>query len=175
MRQIQSFIVALGVTALVACGHKDDNSGTVVIKASSDTAPRAMAAGDVRIVAADSGVDLALLGDTISSGLSEYALAKAKKETNPTDVKGSGFAASLEKTIKSTVQTALGTRVGFPLKDIKSASYTNGRIDFEWTGPRSTIFDNTKVNKKPLLESFSAADAQRFVDAVNARKRAVSQ
>jgi hypothetical protein len=46
---------------------------------------------------------------------------------------------------------------------------------FEWNGSPVTMFENTKVNGKPVLESFPPADAQRFVEAVRARKRALGQ
>jgi hypothetical protein len=108
----------------------------------------------------------------VSSGLSQGALAKARAETDTAKVQGSGFGAMIERTVKSSVQGALGTRVSFGLADIKGARYQNGRIEFDWNNGKHNIFDNTKVNKKPLLESFTPSDAQRFVDAVNARKNA---
>jgi hypothetical protein len=174
MRFVSRSIATLAVAALAACGHKDDHSNTVVISPPKDAIARPLGEGDVRIVAPDNGVDLALIGDTISSGLSEAALAKARSETDTGAVKGSGFAASLEKTIKSSVQSAIGTRVGFPLSQVKDARYEGNRIVFDWNGPPSTIFDHSSVNHKPLLESFTPADAQRFVDAVNARKRSAT-
>jgi hypothetical protein len=41
---------------------------------------------------------------------------------------------------------------------------------FEWEGQPRKIFENTKVDGKPLLASFPPEEARRFVDAVNARK-----
>jgi hypothetical protein len=38
-----------------------------------------------------------------------------------------------------------------------------------------TFFENAKVNDKPVMESFHPEDAQRFVDVVRARKRALGQ
>src|SRR5262249_42376789 len=122
------------------------------------------------IVSTDGGIDLALIGDSISSGLSQATLAKAKHETDTAEVKSSGFGASIEKMVKSSVQSALGTRVAFPLSGIKSARYENDRIEFDWNGKDPKVFTNTKVNKQDLLAAFSPADSRRFVDAVNARK-----
>ena len=134
-----------------------------------------MQPGDVRIVSTDNGIDLALLGDTISSGLSEHALSKAKEGTDTAAVKGSGFGASIEKMVKSQVQTAIGTRVAFPLSAVRDIRSENGTIVFDGDPNPGNLFKGTKVNGKPLLESFSAADAQRFVDAVRARKTAAVQ
>lgn len=151
------------------------NIGTVM-KASADQSMRPLASGDVRIVAEADGIDLALIGDTVSSGLSQKALAKAREGTDTNAVQGSGFGASIEKMVKGTVQSALGTRVGFPLSDIRGARYENGKIAFDWVGKDRSVFGDTKINKKPLLESFSAEDSQRFVEAVNTRKnRAVAR
>lgn len=126
--------------------------------------------GDIRIVTADSGIDLALVGDTISTGLSPYALEKVRRETDTTTVQGTGMGASLEKLIKGKVAGAIGTRAGFPLSAIRDVRYESGALKFDWVGKPVNLFTNTKVNGRPVLESFSPADAQRFVDAVRARK-----
>ncbi|HEV7992343.1 MAG TPA: hypothetical protein VGP25_11005 [Gemmatimonadaceae bacterium] len=138
----------------------------------SAAAPAALGEGDVRIVTADTGIDLALIGDTISSGLSEHALAKVRHETDTAAVAGKGFGADLEKLVKGTVQKAVGTRVGFPISDVRAVRYDGRAIVFEWAGKAPNIHGDAKVNGKPLLESFSPDDAKRFADAVMARKRA---
>jgi hypothetical protein len=40
---------------------------------------------------------------------------------------------------------------------------------FEWAGEPRKIFDNTKIDGKPLLASFTPEESRRFVDAVNRR------
>ena len=129
-----------------------------------------LAAGDIRIVTTNGGVDLALLGDSISSGLSPQALRKVRDETDTAKVHGSGFGADLEKMVKGTVQGAVGKRAVFPLSEVRAARYDGDRIVFEWSGEPRKIFDNMKMDGKPLLASFAPDDARRFVDAVNARK-----
>jgi hypothetical protein len=132
-----------------------------------------LAPGDIRIVNADSGVDLALIGDTISGGLSEKALEKARKETDTAAVKGTGFGAEIERMVKGTVQSALTTRVAFPLSSVRDVRYEGKRIVFEWNGkPRQ--FGTMKSDGKDILETFNEADAQRFVEAVRARKQAIT-
>lgn len=158
----------------VACSNSDSNAdrgGAKLVMRSADSSvvSRHLGAGDVRIVTTDGGVDLALIGDTISSGLSQQTLDKVRHDTDTGAVKGNGFGASIEKMVKGTVQSAIGTRVGFPLSAVRDARYESGKIEFDWSGKEQHPFGGTKVDKKPLMESFSAEDSQRFVDAVNAR------
>ena len=179
MRPIRSLVLPLGTIAVfAACGNHDSKQGVPISMSRNPEAGSAkavMAPGDVRIVTTDNGIDIALLGDTISSGLSEYALSKAKMGTDTAAVQGSGFGASIEKMVKSKVQTAMGTRVAFPLSAVREIRSDNGTIVFEGDPNPGNLFKGTKVDGKPLLESFSAADAQRFVDAVRARKNAAVQ
>jgi hypothetical protein len=147
----------------------------VTIPGSGPTATPTLGAGDVRIVTADTGIDLTLIGDTISSGLSPQALAKARQETDTATVKGTGFGADIEKMVKGKVQQAIGARVGFPISDVREVRYDGRAIVFEWAGRAPKMYGTAKVNGKPLLESFDPADAKRFADAVMARKRARGQ
>jgi hypothetical protein len=154
---------------------RDENSDTRVTMTRSASSDRALGPGDVRIVTTDGGIDLALIGDSISSGLSPSALAKVREETDTAKVSGGRFAGDIEKMVKGTVQSAVGTRVSFPISAVRDARYENGRIVFDWNGKSPGVFDNTRINRKSLLESFAPADAERFVDAVRARKRATGR
>jgi hypothetical protein len=137
--------------------------------ASADAAP--LAAGDVRIVTTDGGMDLALIGDTISSGLSPQAIATARHETDTAAVSGTGVGADLEKMVKGTVQKAIGTRVVFPIADVRAVRYDGHALEFEWAGKPPQVYSSMKVHGKPFLESFAPEDAKRFADAVMARKK----
>lgn len=128
-----------------------------------------LGAGDMRIVTTNGGIDLALIGDSISTGLSPAALRKVHEETDTARVSGTGFGASIEKMVKEKVQGAIGTRVSFPVSAVREARYDGEKIVFEWSGEPRKMFDNTKIDGKPLLASFSPEDARRFVAAVNAR------
>ena len=165
--------ILLAALVIVACSHKDaDDRPEVPVKLSraSDTAHQVLQQGDIRIASVDSGVDLALIGDTISGGLSEKTLAKVKHDTDTNNVKGTGMGADIERMVKGTVQSALTTRLSFPLSAVRDVRYDGQKIVFEWNGKPPKAFGNVKVDKKNVLESFSAEDAQRFVDAVRARK-----
>jgi len=179
MRTFLSPIVLAAVLLVAACSDRsrdaeraDTARAHVAISnqsASADATP--LAAGDVRIVTTDSGMDLALIGDTISSGLSPYAIAKARHETDTAAVTGTGFGADLEKMVKGTVQKAIGTRVVFPVADVKEVRYDGRTLVFVWEGKPPQVYSSMKVNGKPFLESFAPDDAQRFADAVMARKK----
>jgi hypothetical protein len=141
----------------------------------SDAARRPLQAGDVRIVTEDGGVDLALIGDTISGGLSQQTVDKVKRETDTGAVQGSGFGAEIERMVKGTVQSAIGTRAAFPLSAVRDVRYENGKLIFDWADKPQNMFGKVNVNKKDVMESFSPADAQRFVDAVRARKNTTAR
>ena len=170
-------VVALAIVA-AACRHRDDDA-KVPMRLSHKSDPAAAHAplqdGDIRIVSVDSGVDLALIGDSISGGLSTKTLAKVRHDTDTNAVQGSGFGASIEKMVKGSVQSALGTRVIFPLSAVNDVRYDGKRLVFDWRGKPQTGFSHVHVDNKDVLESFSSDDAQRFVIAVRARKRALGR
>jgi hypothetical protein len=165
---------ALLVAALVlnACSRREREDERPESALPSATSTVARDDGrDVRITTTGNEADLALIGDSISSGLSREALAKARQETDTSTVSGTGFSASVEKMVKSGVQAALGTRIVFPISALNDVYYEHGAIVFDWK-KAPTVFVKTSVNGKPMMESFRAEDAQRFVKAVQARKRA---
>ena len=175
MRPSNILVIAFVLVA-AACRHEEraaEQAADIRVARNAGTSNGAVSLGDgdIRITSTDGGVDLALIGDSISGGLSQKSLEKARKETDTSAVKGTGFGADIEKMVKGTVQSALATRIAFPLSAIKDVHYDGRRIVFDWNGtPR--ISGKMQVNDKDALESFSADDAQRFVDAVRARKQA---
>ena len=83
-------LFAAAVLLTAGCRDRDDQSargsstggGGVTMRIGGEADGRALQRGDIRIVSVEGGVDLALLGDTISGGLSQYTLAKVKRETD---------------------------------------------------------------------------------------------
>jgi hypothetical protein len=156
------------LTLALLCGacsrHSDDAppSGAVRAEAVPD---------DIRIQTTNAELDLALAGDTISAGLTPRALARVRQETDTATVHTTGVGGSIERMVKSSVQSAVSSRVRFPVSAVKDVRYENGAIRFEWNERPTRLLDQTKVNNKPFLESFPPEDAQRFVDAVRAKIR----
>ena len=177
-------VTLFGIGALVvagACSSKADRNekrardeapdgGVTLSRPNTAITEDTLAAGDIRIVTTNGGIDLALIGDSISSGLSPEAIRKVRRETDTTKVSGTGFGSQIEKMVKGSVQGAIGTRVSFPVSAVREVRYDGEKLVFEWSGEPRRIFDQTKIDGKPLLASFSPDDAKRFADAVNARK-----
>jgi hypothetical protein len=177
-------VTLLGIGALVvigACSSRSERSekraadeapdgGVTLSRPNTSINEDTLGAGDIRIVTTNGGIDLALIGDSISSGLSPEAIRKVRQETDTMKVTGTGFGSQIEKMVKGSVQGAIGTRVSFPVSAVREVRYDGQKLVFEWSGEPRKIFDQTKIDGKPLLASFAPDDAKRFADAVNARK-----
>ena len=169
-------VLVLAALALVACGRHDAEESRAQERpqaalATRDTGGFKLAAGDIRIVSADSAVELALIGSRIMMRLSDKTVAEIKRKTDTTNVSGSGFAASIEKMVKSGVASALNQQVEYPLSEVRDALYEDGEIKLEMNGKGPRLFEQTRVNKTPVMKSFRPEDAQAFVAAVQARKK----
>lgn len=151
-----------------------NNPASGVAFSARDSA-RELGPGDVIITDRDSSIELALIGDHVASRFSAKTMAKIKAETDTSKLEKTGFAAAIERSVKSTVQSALSKEIRYPISDIREARYDGGRIILEEkNGKNASLLGNTKVNNRRVDESFAPDDAQRFVDAVNARIKAQS-
>lgn len=127
--------------------------------------------GDIRILNADSTVELALVGDKVTSGLAPKVLAKIKDETSAKEDTGNDFGNSLSRVIKSAVSTAMSKQVSYPVSDIQDVRYEGGRLVFVWKdGKPMNLLEHSSVDGKPVLQSFKPEDAQAFVAAFRRRK-----
>src|SRR5690349_7602505 len=151
-RVTRSITVAAALVAGACSGKPADRAkdeapdgGVTLTKTPIPAAEDSLSAGDVRIVASNGGIDLALIGDSISSGLSQAALKKVHEETDTAKVSGTGFGASIEKMVKGTVQGAIGRRVSFPISAVREARYDRDKIVFVWEGEPRKLFEQTKV------------------------------
>jgi hypothetical protein len=158
-------LLAAAALLVVACSRRDSGDAPAASNASAATS----SAGDVRIQTTSGQLDLALTGDSISAGLAPDALDKARQATDSASVSGSGLGPSIERMVKSTVRSAVASRVRFPVSAVKDVRYRDGAIEFEWNERPTRLFEQTKVDGKPFLESFAPGDAERFVQAVRAR------
>jgi hypothetical protein len=131
--------------------------------------------GDIRILNADSTVELALVGEKVTSGLSPKMLAQIRSKTSATEDSGSGLGSSISRMVKSAVNTAVAKQVSYPISDIKDVRYEGGRLVFVWKdGKPMNLLEHSNVNGKPVLQSFRPEDAQAFVKAFRTRKAALT-
>jgi hypothetical protein len=177
-------VTLFGIGALVvagACSSKAERNekraqdeapdgGVTLSRPNTAITEDTLGAGDVRIVTTNGGIDLALIGDSISSGLSPAAIRKVRQETDTAKVTGTGFGSQIEKMVKGSVQGAIGTRMSFPISAVREVRYDGEKLVFDWNGEPRRTFEAVKIDGKPMLASFSPEDAKRFADAVNARK-----
>ena len=134
---------------------------------------RPLGPGDVRIVTESGDIELALIGDSIVTGLGPAAIDRVRDKTDTNAVSGNGLGASIEKMVKSTVASAISKQIQYPLSGVKDVRYENGKLQFSYKdGTNMKIFGNSTDRGKPVSESFHPEDAQRFVDAVHARMAA---
>lgn len=131
--------------------------------------------GDIRILNADSTVELALVGEKITSGLSPKMLADIRNKTSEKDDSGSGLGSSISRMVKSAVTTAMSKQVSYPISDIQDVRYEGNRLVFVWKdGKPMNLLEHSNVNGKPVLQSFRPEDAQAFVKAFHTRKAALT-
>jgi hypothetical protein len=137
----------------------------------------ALPPGDIRLYNADSAIDVVLSGDKILAGLSPKTVAKVRTELDSSRTKDtSGFGGSIASLVKKTVSGAIGTHIVYPLADIRDIRYDKGHLVLEWTkGGDHNLFGDTKVNDRRESNTFRADEAERFIEAVRARKRSLGQ
>jgi hypothetical protein len=156
--------------------HGGSSSGRISrMRVETETPPPdSLGPGDLRIYNTDSAVDIILKGDKVMAGLSPKTVGKVRNELATSAAEDtSGIGASISKIVKNSVAGAIGTHAVWPLSDIRDVRYENGALIFDWTdGGTHEIFGNTKVNHGKVSNTFRPEDAQRFVEAVRARKAA---
>ena len=134
--------------------------------------PDSLGPGDVRILNADSSVDLMLVGDRIWAGLSPQMVAKVRRDMDTTQHADTGLGGSIANLVKKSVAGAIGTHAVYRLADVRDVRYENGRLLFDWkSGGHETMFRNTRVNGDRADDSFRKEDADRFIAAVHARQK----
>ena len=177
----RGFTAALLVASAISVACKDaqvrtssdkrDHSDATFAKRDTN---RTLGPGDVRILNADSSIELAVIGDSIVTGLGPKVIAEVAKSTDTSQVKGDGFTANIEKMVKSTVANALNHEVRYAVADVQRVQLTDGKIEFYWKdGSRMKLFENAKRNNQPVSESFSEADVKQFIAAFDAKKAAL--
>jgi hypothetical protein len=154
-------------------GHKVSRRTSHVRVQRQEVSEQALGPGDLRIYNIDSTVDLILHNDQVLAGLSPKTAAKIRDEMQKSsDRDSTGLGGFIAQTVKQTVANAITTHVVYRVADIDELRYEDGEIVMVGPdGKTSTLFGNTKVNGENESKSFRAEDAERFIEAVRARKR----
>lgn len=169
--------VAIMATPLVfgACRGDSRHDGIRNTGILNRDSSRHAGAGDIQIVSTDSALELSIIGDTVISGLGPKALAKIKSATDTGAVTGSGFAAKLEKLVKSSVQTALNKQLAFPVSSVGDVRFEEGKVQFfDNAGKRVASFSDNSSGEKSRGGMFTTSDAEAFVRVFRAKKAAAA-
>jgi hypothetical protein len=164
--------IATVSSLLTAACFGDRSSGrTRDVRFSSRDSTRTLGPGDVQIASIDSTIELAIIGDTVFTGLGKKVLDEVRQKTDTAAVAGNGFAAGIEKMVKSTVANALGSQLLIPVSSIEDVRYNDGRLQMIGRdGGRMRFFENSRSNGRRVSDSFNPDDAERFIKAFRARK-----
>jgi hypothetical protein len=163
-----------GAYIAAACGGRHDSDlpvGDATLSHRDST--RVLGPGDVQIASTDSSVEIAVIGDTIVTGLGKRVRDEVRRATDTGAVQGSGFAAGIEKLVKSKVADAMGTQLLFPVKDVEEITFTDGKLQLRGTGgSKIRLFENSRKNGESS-NLFRAEDADRLIAAFHARRAAL--
>lgn len=134
----------------------------------------ALGPGDVQIISTDGSIDLILKGDKIMGGLSPTTIAKVRAEMDKEAGKDStGFGAMIAGIVKSSVASAIGTHVTYPVGEVTELRFDDGKLVIKTKagGEKENSFGDIKVDDKKEPARFSRADGDRFIAAFKARKK----
>lgn len=165
-------LIALTPCILAACRHRDREDSSTVADArfSARDSTRTLSPGDVQISSTDSAVELAIVGDTIVAGLGKMVLDEVRDNTDTAEVMGNGFAASIEKAVKSSVASAMNQQLLFPVAGVSDVQSKDGKLVFYAKGGSKLHMFERSNRGRQNRQTFSDADAQRFIAAFRARK-----
>lgn len=134
----------------------------------------ALSPGDLQIVSTDGSIDLILQGDKIMGGLSPAMVQKVKDKMAKDRAKdSSGLGGMIGGIVKSAVAEAIGAHVTYPLSEVQELRFDDGKLVIRTRsgGDKEHSFGDIKVDDRKEPARFSKEDGDRFVAAVQARKK----
>ena len=159
---LKALVLVALVVIVGGCGSKEK-----VEFSKASAAPRG--AEDIAIVTTDGGITMSIRSDSIRLRFSDSLLTKINKDLDTEKVEEKGFGGEIAKMVKKQVAASLGGEMSTPLGDIEDAKVESGTIVFLYADKsKKQPFGNTKSNDKPLMRSFSQADAEKFVAYIKA-------
>ena len=129
----------------------------------------------VRIVSTNGAVVYTLARDTVRMQLGDSLVRDVRNKVNAhVDSASGNFGNFIARTVAGAVGSAMTFVMKTPVRDIQSARYEGGELHIE---RHSGLMGHTTVNAGGKHDgektTFAPADAQRFVDAIEARRRAL--
>lgn len=176
-RRLVARVVRFGLVALaivMVAGwflRKVTPDRPVRIEMEASAAPQ-IGPGDVQVFNEDSTVDVILVGDRISAGLSPQLVEKIRGDiTRSAERESTGLGGSIARMVTQTVADKIGTRVVYPLSEIDEIRYDRGRLMVRWrAGGEDQLLGSIRVDGDRASNRFSEAEATRLIEAVQARR-----
>lgn len=132
----------------------------------------ALGPGDVQILTTDGTFDVILTGDKILAGLSPATVAKVRDEMGKQSGNDSGLGAVIAGAVKSSVASAIGMHINYPLSNVKELKFLDGKLTIVTNdGSTHGLSGDSKDGNRKEKAQFAKADADRLIAAVDARKR----
>ena len=150
---------------------KVPTQGPVSVQREAPTV-EALGPGDLQILSTDGGIDLILKGDKIMAGLSPATVAKVRDEMAKSSAgDSSGLGGMIAGMVKSSVASAIGTHITYPVAEVKSLMFDGQQLVLVTKADKThRLFGDAKTEGRKEPATFRKEDAERFIDAVMARK-----
>jgi hypothetical protein len=168
--RITLILAAFAVVGVWVRGKATPSSPVSVVREAPPV--EALGPGDLRIESVGGEIAITLQGGRLMAGLSPATVAKIRADIEKSSTKDtSGFGGMIAGIVKSSVASAIGTNVTYPVADVKSLRF-DGRqfVLVTMSGETHRLFGDVKTDEGKEPPSFSKTDADRLVAAVDVRK-----
>lgn len=123
--------------------------------------------GDVRVVSTDGAIVLALVGDTVRMRMGDSLTTQVQRKLDAGADSAAGFGGFIARTVKGAVGGAMAEAARFvmrvPVAEVQDLRYENGELKVNGNHHKGM-----QANAR-----FTPADAERFMNAVRTRQRAL--
>ena len=117
------------------------------------------------IVTRDGQMELGLTDRVLYSRLSKDAQAEIRAELEQSTEETDGLGGRIARAVAEAAAQNVGTAAQIPLSDVQDLRVEGGRLVIEMADGERSPFGNVSTGDTPLLEAFSAGDAERLAEA----------
>lgn len=151
--------------------------GGLAVDSGAGATGAAGAPNELRIVSTNGEVVYTLARDTVRMQLGDSVVRQMRRKMEESaDSAPGNFGSFIKHTVAGAVGSAMGFVVRTPVRDIRLARYEDGELRIETgRGPvgHGTFSVGGKHDKGGNHTVFAPADAERFIAAIDARRRAL--